>query len=52
MIAFSLMWIFVTNNTFSRVLVFGLYFFWLELGTESDLDPFSEESPFEFGNDS
>jgi len=24
----------------------------LELGTESDLDPFSEESPFEFGNDS
>ncbi len=24
----------------------------LELGTESDLNPFSEESPFEFGNDS
>ena len=23
----------------------------LELGTESDLDPFSEESPFEFGNE-
>ena len=23
----------------------------LELGTESDLDPFSEESPFEFGSD-
>ena len=23
----------------------------LELGTESDLDPFAEESPFEFGND-
>ena len=23
----------------------------LELGTETELDPFSEESPFEFGND-